>query len=242
MTRRLMAIAFASAALLLTAAVTTYTHAGNPSPAVIHACVQRSSNQVRIVAVDGACTNAETPLHWSIAGPQGEQGATGSQGVPGPQGAPGIPGTPGLPGTPGPSGLSTLTMIKDLPDVRVGSGHDVNTWYTMRSLAFTKSSNSSRLRITYQDTLGAKTFTYAACSWRIRLGTTVLSSFSAGDVEDPFGGFRWRMQNAAHIAWALDVVSGNYLVEVDTLRTPNASECLSGYNTTGNFLSVEELP
>lgn len=60
-----------------------YAHDGNFDPAVIHACVQKSSNQVRIVGVTGSCTNAEVALHWSIAGPQGAQGPQGLQGPPG---------------------------------------------------------------------------------------------------------------------------------------------------------------
>ena len=48
-----------------------YAHDGNSDPAVVHACVQKSSNQVRIVGVAGSCTNAEVALHWSITGPQG---------------------------------------------------------------------------------------------------------------------------------------------------------------------------
>jgi hypothetical protein len=78
-------------ALVLTAEQ-GYAHDGNSNPTAIHACVQKSSNQVRIVGVTGSCTNAEVAAHWSITGPQGPQGiqgATGPQGPGGPQGPPG---------------------------------------------------------------------------------------------------------------------------------------------------------
>lgn len=70
-------------AVLTAIPATTYAHNGNSDPNAVHACVQKSSNQVRIVGVDGSCTNSETAVHWSIVGPQGPVGPTGATGATG---------------------------------------------------------------------------------------------------------------------------------------------------------------
>ena len=51
----------------------------------INACVN-GDGQIRVVTVTGtdACKKAESPLSWSITGPQGVQGPAGAQGPPGP--------------------------------------------------------------------------------------------------------------------------------------------------------------
>ena len=66
-----------------------------------------------------------------------------------------------------------------------------------------------------------------------------LSTFSAGDLDGPYG---WRMQNGAHIAWAFDVPPGAHQIRVDNVRFATGTDCLSGWNQTGSFLSVEEIP
>ena len=117
-----------------------------------------------------------------------------------------------------------------------------NSWIPLdsREVFLNKTSSSSKLRITYQDTLGAKAMTYDACRWRIIIdGVTVVSSFSEGDLEIPT--FGWRIQNSAHMAWGLGISAGTHSIRVEGLRTNSGSECLSGWNTTGNFLSVEEI-
>ena len=81
---------------------------------------------------------------------------------------------------------------------------------------------------------------YNACQWRIVIDGTLLAFFSAGDLETLPD--KWRMDNGAHIAWGLDVPAGAHQVRVDNLRTTSATDCLSGWNTIGSFLSVEELP
>ena len=85
-------------------------HGGNNDAAVIHACVQKSSNQIRIVGVGGACTNAEAPVQWSSVGPTGDAGAqgpagpAGAVGALGPVGPAGPAGTDGAQGPVGPAG------------------------------------------------------------------------------------------------------------------------------------------
>jgi hypothetical protein len=106
-------------------------------------------------------------------------------------------------------------------------------------VSLVKQSDASKLRITYQDTLGTRAQTINACEWRIVVDGAVVSFFSDGDMDISFS---WRINNAAHAAWAFSVPAGTHDIHVEGLRTPNAAECLSGWNTTGNFLSVEEIP
>lgn len=79
----------------------------------IYACVQKSSNQVRIVASAADCRNTETAVQWAVIGPPGPQGPAGPVGPQGPQGlqgptgatgAAGPAGAPGAPGNQGPAG------------------------------------------------------------------------------------------------------------------------------------------
>jgi hypothetical protein len=56
-------------------------HGGNNDPAVVHACVNNASKSVRIVGVDGVCTNAESPMHWAIQGSNGTNGTNGIDGT-----------------------------------------------------------------------------------------------------------------------------------------------------------------
>jgi hypothetical protein len=73
-------------------------HAGNADPAVVHACVGNATKVARIVGVNGVCLAspplvAETAVHWSIVGPQGEPGQNGTNGTSGANGINGIDGT-----------------------------------------------------------------------------------------------------------------------------------------------------
>jgi type VI secretion system secreted protein Hcp len=56
----------------------------------INACVN-GDGQLRVITVVGgdSCKKHESPLNWSITGPQGPQGPAGAQGAQGPQGPPG---------------------------------------------------------------------------------------------------------------------------------------------------------
>lgn len=237
-------------------------HAGNADPGVIHACVQRGSDQVRIVGATGVCTNAEQAVHWSIVGPQGPAGATGprgpqgSQGPQGPQGPQGSVGPSGSPGQDGERGeqgpqgpigpkgepaMLGFAIATSLPDMRLTQSQAHSTWFnlTNRVVSFNKTSDTSKLRITYQDTLGTRAMSYNGCQWRILLDGNLVSFFSDADVESSFG---WRMHNGAHIAWSFNVPAGAHQVLIQNLRMPSAFECLSGWNNIGNFLSVEEIP
>jgi hypothetical protein len=124
--------------------------------------------------------------------------------------------------------------------VRLTLAQAAGSWYTLpgRSVTINKTSDTSKLRITYQDTLGARTATYNACQWRFMLDGNVVAWFSDSDVEGSVG---WRMHNGAHVAWSLNVPAGAHTVRVDNLRMSTASECLSGWNNIGNFLTIEEI-
>jgi hypothetical protein len=134
-----------------------------------------------------------------------------------------------------------ISMISALPDVRLTSTLLTNTWYILsrRVVSVNKTSPTSKLRITYQDTLGTKSMVHNSCQWRIVIDQSIVSFFSDGDVEGSYG---WRMHNGTHTAWALDIPAGTHEVRVENLRTPSATDCLSGWNNSGNFLSVEEIP
>src|SRR5688572_23533322 len=173
-------------------------HAGNSDPNVVHACVHRSSEQVKIISPTASCSSVESPVHWPMVGPQGPAGPAGARGPMGPQGPQGqqgpagAPGQQGSQGQQGPQGLQGdrgergetgltgpagqpamlgFAIATSLPDVRLTQGHPVNTWHTLsgRVLNFTKTSDTSKLRITYQDTLGQRALTYNGCQWRVVL-------------------------------------------------------------------------
>jgi hypothetical protein len=225
-----------------------YGHAGNNDPNVIHACVQQGNGQVRMVGVDGTCNKPETPMHWSITGPQGPAGPQGAQGAPGPTGQPGQPGQTGQAGEPGPAGepgtpaLLNFNILTPLPVTLMTQAYEADRWYELPGRKFTinKVSGTSKLRVTYQDTLGALASIYDACQWKIMVDGQELSAFSAGDLESPATG--WRIDNGTRIAWGFGLPAGAHEVKVLGLRRPHGTECLSGWNTRGNFLSVEEIP
>jgi hypothetical protein len=287
------------AGVILISEADAEAHEGNFDPNVIHACVQKNSNRVEIVGVNGKCSKAEEAVHWSIAGagggasgqggiigppgpvgpqgpagpagpqgpagptgpqgPQGERGAdgaagaTGAQGPQGPQGERGADGAAGSQGVQGPQGdmgpagpkgdpgVLNFVIATSLPDVRLTTAQTTGAWFSLpgRSVTINKTSNTSKLRITYQDTLGSRAAMYNACQWRFMLDGNVVKFFSDADVESGFG---WRMTNGAHVAWSFNVPAGAHTVRVDALRNSSATECLSGWNNIGNFLSIEEIP
>lgn len=155
-------------------------HGGNNDPNVIHACVQQSSNQVRIVVVTGSCTNAEAAVHWSIAGAEGQAGPAGpagADGAAGQDGADGADGTDGAPGAQGPQG----TAGRDAPaaeygvaavTVQRGTGAPA-IWATY----------STRLGSPVGDTTGgAFRFTCATAPCKVSVSAAVLANGGYGGV------------------------------------------------------------
>jgi hypothetical protein len=146
-------------------------------------------------------------------------------------------------GPAGPQGdpaMLNFAIATSLPDVRITTNQASGSWFTLpgRSVTINKTSDTSKLRVTYQDTLGARASQHNACQFRFMLDGNVLAFFSAGDVEGAWG---WRIQNGAHLAWSFNVPAGAHTVRVDGLRN-TATECLAGWNNIGNFLSIEEMP
>jgi hypothetical protein len=77
---RLFLLTLFTAATVLASVEQVGAHAGNTSPSVIHACVNRTNGNTRIVGLTGSCSSAEDASHWGIVGPQGPQGPAGPAG------------------------------------------------------------------------------------------------------------------------------------------------------------------
>lgn len=74
------------AAALLMALLSAYTpqraYADGGNTSLVHACVNRSTQQVRIVGPNDACNPlGETSLHWVMTGPQGPPAPAGQPGA-----------------------------------------------------------------------------------------------------------------------------------------------------------------
>ena len=105
----------------------SWVSASENSPPAIHACVDRTNGQVRIVSAGDPCRRHENPLEWNQEGPSGPAGAPGDPGPSGPQGEPGPAGPPGetgsagsagpagAPGAPGISGWEQRTVMGTVP-------------------------------------------------------------------------------------------------------------------------------
>jgi hypothetical protein len=50
------------------------------------------------------------------------------------------------------------------------------------------------------------------------------------------------MSNAAHVAIATGVSTGQHQIRIENKRSHVAIACSQGANTTGNFVMVEEIP
>jgi len=105
-------------------------HGGNI--ALIHACVNNTSGEIKIVGANSNCPSNYRALDWNIQGSAGQQGAQGQQGPIGPvgpvgpigpqglqgerglqgeQGAQGLPGQQGIQGVQGPAGIGGLEVV-----------------------------------------------------------------------------------------------------------------------------------
>lgn len=148
------------------------------------------------------------------------------------------------------TGLVTI-LGPDLGDVRNDSSKSkAGAWYTVpgRTLSFVKRYPASMLKVTYQDTLGSLSSVYTACEWQILLDSTPIAFFSAADGTRAMG---WSMENSAHMAWAR-APAGAHTVSIQSRgnggawaaagATSGTTQCLMGWNTTSNFVSVEEIP
>ena len=96
-------------------------HGGNI--ALIHACVNNTSGEIKIVGANSNCPSNYRALDWNIQGPAGQQGPIGpvgpigpqglqgERGLQGEQGPQGLPGQQGIQGIQGPAGISGLEIV-----------------------------------------------------------------------------------------------------------------------------------
>jgi hypothetical protein len=111
-----------------------------------------------------------------------------------------------------------------------------------RSLSYDKRRSNSYLRIRYQDKLGTAGTGYNQCIWQIVVDSTVVGYFSDADIASGafYGSVFWRMHAGTHTAIGAGFSRGTHAIKVQSYRN-GAQECLMGYNTSGGFLSVEEV-
>jgi hypothetical protein len=76
---------------------------------VIRACVQKSSQQTRIIADGESCRPTESLVTWNGQGAKGDKGDTGPAGPAGPAGPQGVDGAQGPKGDTGPAGNGLAT-------------------------------------------------------------------------------------------------------------------------------------
>jgi hypothetical protein len=100
----------------------------------IHACVNSSSGEIKIVSSTEECKKQWKPLSWNKEGPPGPQGQKGDKGDPGPQGEKGEPGPIGPPG-PG------TDRYVDLNDGTVLDRHTGLVWLKDANCAFLSPNN-----------------------------------------------------------------------------------------------------
>jgi hypothetical protein len=87
-------------------------HGGNT--ALIHACVNNTSGEIKIIGANSNCPSNYRALDWNIQGPAGQQGPIGPVGPVGPMGPQGLQGEPGAQGPQGiqgPAGISGLEIV-----------------------------------------------------------------------------------------------------------------------------------
>ena len=98
--------------IALTSVTLASAHGGNA--ALIHACVNNTSGELKIVGANAACPNNYRALDWNIQGSAGQQGPIGPAGPVGPVGPVGAVGPVGPIGPMGPIGPQGLQGLPGL--------------------------------------------------------------------------------------------------------------------------------
>lgn len=171
LSRRGQRIAVGAAAFAVGLGIIAYASIPDAN-GVIHGCYKRASGALRVIDEGVAqCDANEIPLTWNRtglvgpAGPQGPQGLQGPQGPAGPQGPSGPEGPQGPEGPPGPAGsgraVTTLygSGFATIPCSNIAETASVHT------VAFTKASSNSRLRIGYSDVVDIIPTTLEGFTW-----------------------------------------------------------------------------
>lgn len=109
----------ALAIILVTLASTTFVHAHGGDITLIHACVNNTSGEIKIVGVNVTCASNYRALDWNIQGPAGSPGPMG------PAGPAGTQGPQGLTGPQGPAGISGLEVVTVNSGTQVAARIDV---------------------------------------------------------------------------------------------------------------------
>ena len=153
----------------LAAAAFSVSASAAAATTVIHACVDKSTGVVRVVASATQCHTTENAISWNATGPRGPVGPAGPQG---PKGHIGLTGATGPAGPKGPKGA---TGPQGPP------GDPVHLPANLATLSESLSSNGG-----VSDT-GADTFKFAASSYCV-LGDIVLSINGYGEGALPADG------------------------------------------------------
>ena len=109
-------VVFAVILISLLSVTLVSAHGGNT--ALIHACVNNTSGEIKIVGANSNCPSNYRALDWNIQGPAGQQGPIGPvgpigpQGLQGEQGLQGLPGQQGIQGIQGPAGINGLEIVQ----------------------------------------------------------------------------------------------------------------------------------
>ena len=93
----------------------TFASAHGGNTALIHACVNNTSGEIKIIGANANCPNNYRPLDWNIQGPAGQQGSIGPAGPMGPVGPAGPVGPVGSQGLPGERGFQGEQGLQGLP-------------------------------------------------------------------------------------------------------------------------------
>jgi hypothetical protein len=99
--------------MIVLTAQSAWSHSGNNSSTVVHACIFKTAKFVRIVDVNDHCKGHEIATHWNIQGAKGDSGLQGIQGADGSQGAQGTAGIQGVQGLKGDDGKSAYQLALD---------------------------------------------------------------------------------------------------------------------------------
>ncbi len=151
MSRRGLRVTGVAAAVIVFAGVVAYASIPDAN-GVIHGCYKKSGGTLRVIdsAVE-RCGASETPLNWNQTGPQGPQGPQGVTGPAGPQGPEGPPGPQGQEGPQGPPGQPGQLTAHSGSGLASIPCNFVTETSPVHTVAFTKATATSRLRIGYFD-------------------------------------------------------------------------------------------
>jgi Collagen triple helix repeat (20 copies) len=124
--RKLMLKTILSALFLILALTTqlAWSHAGNNSSKVVHACIFKTAKFVRIIDVNDTCKINEVATHWNTQGEKGDRGVQGIQGFAGKNGLNGAKGDKGETGSQGVAGAIGLSGEQGLKGVAGKNGLD----------------------------------------------------------------------------------------------------------------------